>query len=625
MMDQTNGELACSKEFSRLKSLGINPVTLLTQDEQNSPMCMLQQHCVSFYDENSVEWIEKMFSGIERMPEWHQNVDIQLWFIEKFFMRTKHIKHQSKYSKACQAVAQIIHDYDKWHYNDMIYFHHVWNMTGQDAGRTNIAQMLLRDEYSPNIDIVINDNSNECDLCCRSQAIAFFKFRLASFDLKLTIETFWQFIYNIEYNLLQQRCMIHRNIHNNSNDDNQNQNGNNNCEQQYFIHQPFVQRISALIMTLFQDVLPLFLNQFAWQRAFILARIDFKHKQLAVISFTDERKLKQGLMANLKDFAMMTNEWDFYLEFQKQYQNRLPTMFSRGIIHRNIHTNKRVVDDTNAKHSINIYRNNENAKESAKSYLYQWKHYKAQNLQPIKAMRTCWDVITVIELIRRYGVIKKIVLFVKNCYILHELEKQTLNAYIISCNGNFKKAEKLFKPVIKHLNANYDPFLNGPIYFAYCLHLMKHKKSKLIRKYFLQTLETSNTNGFYYYYIAMYFYSFEKDYSQSLFYLRLAWFVNPTLAILTENFNYYKKKGQLKRKLGGTMICGHTKCNVELNEQSKRCSGCKSVNYCSRKCQKLDWKTSHKRQCIYHTIRHFTPKQMKFLDNIETLFASCES
>ena len=32
-------------------------------------------------------------------------------------------------------------------------------------------------------------------------------------------------------------------------------------------------------------------------------------------------------------------------------------------------------------------------------------------------------------------------------------------------------------------------------------------------------------------------------------------------------------------------------------ENTRRCNGCKSVWYCSVKCQKVDWKSNHKKQC----------------------------
>ena len=49
-------------------------------------------------------------------------------------------------------------------------------------------------------------------------------------------------------------------------------------------------------------------------------------------------------------------------------------------------------------------------------------------------------------------------------------------------------------------------------------------------------------------------------------------------------------------------ICANKKCKIYKNETNpslrmKICKGCKVVYYCSYKCQKYDWKFSHKNQC----------------------------
>ena len=37
--------------------------------------------------------------------------------------------------------------------------------------------------------------------------------------------------------------------------------------------------------------------------------------------------------------------------------------------------------------------------------------------------------------------------------------------------------------------------------------------------------------------------------------------------------------------------------NCGTTEGTKKCSGCKSVSYCSVKCQTLHWKSKHKKEC----------------------------
>lgn len=45
-------------------------------------------------------------------------------------------------------------------------------------------------------------------------------------------------------------------------------------------------------------------------------------------------------------------------------------------------------------------------------------------------------------------------------------------------------------------------------------------------------------------------------------------------------------------------ICHNTQCNKELTiSESLVCSRCKYVTYCSRECQKVDWKRNHKQFC----------------------------
>ncbi len=58
-----------------------------------------------------------------------------------------------------------------------------------------------------------------------------------------------------------------------------------------------------------------------------------------------------------------------------------------------------------------------------------------------------------------------------------------------------------------------------------------------------------------------------------------------------------RKKGTLKKILDiclGAAPCFKYRC---LNEGDKCCTRCKMVNYCSRDCQRADWKAGHKQQC----------------------------
>ena len=75
---------------------------------------------------------------------------------------------------------------------------------------------------------------------------------MESFDINLTIETFWQFIYKIEKTLLQQRCFIHDNKDHHFikgyNKPKKRNKHNINCKQQYFIHKRVINYLKTQII-----------------------------------------------------------------------------------------------------------------------------------------------------------------------------------------------------------------------------------------------------------------------------------------------------------------------------------------------------------------------------------------
>lgn len=52
----------------------------------------------------------------------------------------------------------------------------------------------------------------------------------------------------------------------------------------------------------------------------------------------------------------------------------------------------------------------------------------------------------------------------------------------------------------------------------------------------------------------------------------------------------------------GFALCSYPMCGrlESRRHEFRRCSACSSVNYCSRACQALDWKTLHRHKCIPH-------------------------
>merc|ERR1711971_145770 len=59
------------------------------------------------------------------------------------------------------------------------------------------------------------------------------------------------------------------------------------------------------------------------------------------------------------------------------------------------------------------------------------------------------------------------------------------------------------------------------------------------------------------------------------------------------NVNYLKKQRKYRRKYE-RMRCRH--CDKHMVDL-KCCSLCMKVVYCSKKCQKIDWKQEHRKEC----------------------------
>eukprot|EP01084_Bolivina_argentea_P315555 546726_1 len=70
--------------------------------------------------------------------------------------------------------------------------------------------------------------------------------------------------------------------------------------------------------------------------------------------------------------------------------------------------------------------------------------------------------------------------------------------------------------------------------------------------------------------------------------------------VFIADHNLYEMNKQWKMNIKWrkyTKICGYIYCTKINNGKWYKCSKCKTLNYCSRKCQKLDWKAKHRDGC----------------------------
>ena len=62
--------------------------------------------------------------------------------------------------------------------------------------------------------------------------------------------------------------------------------------------------------------------------------------------------------------------------------------------------------------------------------------------------------------------------------------------------------------------------------------------------------------------------------------------------------------------------CAHHHCHKKSTKGFKKCSACKKVYYCSRKCQKADWKR-HKKVCCKKATTFSSPERQSFDANAQ--------
>ena len=171
------------------------------------------------------------------------------------------------------------------------------------------------------------------------------------------------------------------------------------------------------------------------------------------------------------------------------------------------------------------------------------------------------------------------------------------------------------------------------VVYYYALFLFDCKQSKS-RKYFEYCLKLRPLNSLLHYQFSLLLSKFWKDDVQTAwYYLKLshrrnyiiANALNPKykLANVDKGLRKYaiKKAKKLYLKCGKNPKCANIKCNVLIarKEGLHTCSGCKCIMYCSRRCQKIDWKLKHRKQCIAVATQKFSLKQMQIIKQIEEI------
>ena len=162
----------------------------------------------------------------------------------------------------------------------------------------------------------------------------------------------------------------------------------------------------------------------------------------------------------------------------------------------------------------------------------------------------------------------------------------------------------------------------------YALHLARHKVSKA-EKYFKQCFKWRPLNRYAHLQFARFLCYVLKNGAKAWYHFKLAVRGHPLLnkkhlelyQIITNTYDGYidiEQKNDLisfgnhlYRQYGRYPKCGYSNCNrIIKNKDTKTvnnnnkinikntCKGCKVMMYCNRKCQKLDWESSHRDECV---------------------------
>lgn len=181
---------------------------------------------------------------------------------------------------------------------------------------------------------------------------------------------------------------------------------------------------------------------------------------------------------------------------------------------------------------------------------------------------------------------------------MFDFQFQQLNQLFCNSNDTIESISILLK--------QYDEIYN--LLFEYSMYLFK-RKSKKVGKYFNFCLRLRPLNGNLHFRYSLYLCKILKNYKQALYHLKLSHRLNRNLHVFKNNNYYYKYLSFLLFKLRDSAMCGLNNCETKFyvhNQKWSVCGGCKSMYYCSKRCQKMDWTIKHKYNCMRKHVKPLT-------------------
>ena len=155
-------------------------------------------------------------------------------------------------------------------------------------------------------------------------------------------------------------------------------------------------------------------------------------------------------------------------------------------------------------------------------------------------------------------------------------------------------------------------------YFLWYAMFLFNVKCKKARKYFEHCLYYRPLNGYLHYQYSLYLFKIIKDYKLSCYHLRIAKKLNPNMYVFSKQNEYEKCMKLLVMKLNKQHICDCNECNKVLSTLNT-CKGCRCVYYCSKKCQKKDWKANHRNTCVSKMLEEPDKNQFAILKRVQYL------